>query len=386
MYINPSGNVLIGGSTNTSYNPTFFVKNKSGAVANIAGWNFGGTSTSNDSNNNLLNVGSYYNGSSMVATNSTATGYQQYSGIHVFYTDSGLTPGSTYSNTERMRITSGGTLLVGTPSGPIDGANQKLQIHGSIRQDVKGVSYGEGMIMNFPADGTNYGGFFFHQTSTAMAAVGASSIKWGINYNYMPETGTGAGYLSFAAANTSTRMAITSGGTVLVGLTSPVTGRVSVVGLQVNNEVYSKGSSSGYFWEDRVNSANWGGWYTTTGLTYLYNGSASVCSINMSTGAYTALSDVNKKKDFEESNIGLNEVLQLKPTLFRFKDTKENSQKELGFIAQEVKDYIPQAYVEGDKFIGLNDRPILAAAIKAIQEQQTLITALQEKLERNNII
>ena len=110
FYITSGGNVLIGDTSNASGSPTFYVKNKAGAVANIAGWNFGGTTTAENGNNNLLTSGAYYNGSSMVATQTTSTGYQQYSGIHVFYTDSGLTPGNTYSNTERMRITSGGYL------------------------------------------------------------------------------------------------------------------------------------------------------------------------------------------------------------------------------------------------------------------------------------
>jgi hypothetical protein len=103
--------------------------------------------------------------------------------------------------------------------------------------------------------------------------------------------------------------------------------------------------------------------------------------INSSSGAYTALSDVNKKKDFEQSPIGLNEVLGLKPTLYRMKTEANDTDKHLGFIAQEVKDFIPQAYSEsgeGDsKFIGLTEMPIIAALVKAIQEQQTQIEELK---------
>ena len=73
---------------------------------------------------------------------------------------------------------------------------------------------------------------------------------------------------------------------------------------------------------------------------------ATVATINSSTGAYTATSDINKKKDFEDSKIGLNEVMKLKPKLFRMKTENENSDKHLGFIAQEVKEVIPQAYLE----------------------------------------
>ena len=79
----------------------------------------------------------------------------------------------------------------------------------------------------------------------------------------------------------------------------------------------------------------------------------------------------------EQSTIGLNAILGLKPTLYRMK-SEDNTEKHLGFIAQEVKEFIPQAYVENEDFIGLSDRPIIAALVKAIQE-------LNNKLVKNNI-
>jgi hypothetical protein len=59
----------------------------------------------------------------------------------------------------------------------------------------------------------------------------------------------------------------------------------------------------------------------------------------------------------------------------------DNSPKHLGFIAQQVKDFIPQAYVESDDMIGLSDRPIIAALVKAIQEQQKQIEELKLKIK-----
>ena len=101
------------------------------------------------------------------------------------------------------------------------------------------------------------------------------------------------------------------------------------------------------------------------------------------TGVYTALSDINKKKDFEESTIGLSAILGLKPTLYRMKEEDESAEKQLGFIAQEVKEFIPQAYIEkidGERtFIGLQDRPIISALVKAIQELSAKVTALETK-------
>ena len=111
------------------------------------------------------------------------------------------------------------------------------------------------------------------------------------------------------------------------------------------------------------------------------SGFATVGVISESTGAYTAVSDINKKKDFEKSEIGLKEVMELKPKLYRMKDDDEDSNKHLGFIAQEVKEVIPQAYVEEGEFIGLNERAIIAALTKAIQELKADNDSLKARIE-----
>jgi hypothetical protein len=191
----------------------------------------------------------------------------------------------------------------------------------------------------------------------------------------------------FVVETTDTpRFTITQSGTVLVNAESAIgAGRVEARSLQITNEVYSRGPLGGYFWEDRSNSNNWYGWYATSATIYLWNGSTNISSINTSNGTYTALSDVNKKKDIETSNVGLNSIMCLRPTLYRMKDEDNSCEKHLGFIAQEVQQYIPQAYSESDngdcsKFIGLNDRAIIATLVKGMQEQQCKITLLESCL------
>lgn len=161
--------------------------------------------------------------------------------------------------------------------------------------------------------------------------------------------------------------------------------------LEVNGDIMANGSAAGLFWANRSATpsagANWYGWYTTGGTIYLYNPAAgNIASINASTGAYTALSDAAKKKDFEPSAVGLDAVLALKPTLFRMDTDADDAPKQLGFVAQEVKDHIPQAYVEEQNtdaggnestYIGLNDRPIIAALVKAVQELEARVAQLE---------
>jgi hypothetical protein len=184
-----------------------------------------------------------------------------------------------------------------------------------------------------------------------------------------------------------------SSGNLLVAKTTGTSAGINSGSIQGGKEIMSCGSTAGIAWENRsggvTSNSNWYMWYNSGGTNFLYNGAANIVSINGSTGVYTALSDADKKKDFEPSTVGLQAILRLKPTLYRMKDAEENSDKELGFIAQDVKDFIPQAYVETNSedangqpytFIGLQDRPILAALTKAIQEQQAMIEELKAKV------
>lgn len=184
-------------------------------------------------------------------------------------------------------------------------------------------------------------------------------------------------------------IAYDNGSQIIIGSTTATSASVSGK-LQVASDFIATGSLAGIFWENRsggvTSNSNWYGWYTSSGTIYLYNGSANIASINSSTGAYTALSDATKKKDFEPSNIGLAAIKALKPTLFRMATDASDAPKQLGFVAQEVKDHIPQAYVEEQNidasgqesvYIGLNDRPIIAALVKAVQELEARVAQLE---------
>jgi hypothetical protein len=108
---------------------------------------------------------------------------------------------------------------------------------------------------------------------------------------------------------------------------------------------------------------------------YSTNLNTTKATISATTGVYTAVSDRNQKKDFEPSLLGLQEILQLKPTLYRYKngtvDREEqdlNEPKSVGFIAQEVQPILPQAYSESGDFIGLDYNSFIPVLVKAIQE------------------
>jgi hypothetical protein len=97
-----------------------------------------------------------------------------------------------------------------------------------------------------------------------------------------------------------------------------------------------------------------------------------------------ATSDMNLKNTIENSPFGLNEILLLNPVTFLYNDINrklDSDVKEVGFIAQDVFDIIPNAVSStGTGDLQLDYRAITATLVKAIQEQQALIKALEQRI------
>jgi hypothetical protein len=254
---------------------------------------------------------------------------------------------------ERMRITSAGNVCIGTSTS---------SGYGNVNLDLNA--------------GTLPAAYFVLKTSSN-SVIAEYALDSGAAYLSTKTTHP----IIFRTSDVE-RMRIATNGKILINRTTSTSDTPGEKQIEINGNIFSRGSLAGYFFDDRVNASYWYGWYATGNtVVYFFNGftQSNIGTINPSTGAYTALSDINKKKDFEESTIGLNAILGLKPTLYRMKTDKESEPKQLGFIAQQVKEFIPQAYVESEDFIGLNDKPIVAALVKAVQELSAKVSALENK-------
>jgi hypothetical protein len=293
---------------------------------------------------------------------------------------------------EAARISAARNFLIGTTTD----SGQKLIVNGTAY--ISGnVGFGTtSAVTNFDLNSAIAGAY---TTSSSQAPIRAFNVTnaGGINSSVMSfqcstdnsasnpvarigvageSAGSNNGALVFMTRDGSgviERARITSGGTALFNTTTDT----GVGKVQVRDAAFEVINS--YYWLFNTgNSSRYGFLNNGSGALVLNTfGVGNVGSFNMTTGIYTPLSDKNKKKNFENSNLGLDAVLKLKPTLYNIITQKNNEAKELGFIAQEVKEVIKEAYVESGDFIGLNYQAIIATLVKAVQELNTKIENLK---------
>jgi len=114
------------------------------------------------------------------------------------------------------------------------------------------------------------------------------------------------------------------------------------------------------------------------------NGSASnVASINAMTGEFSSLSDRTVKTNVEALNSTLGSLLQLQAYKYHFLGNEEAQTKSIGFMAQDIKRYFPELVTlnSDNNLHHLNYTGLGVIAIKAIQEQQTLLQDQNTKIE-----
>ena len=119
-------------------------------------------------------------------------------------------------------------------------------------------------------------------------------------------------------------------------------------------------------------------------------------SILVGTGTRTVVADANGqlsapvsdesvKENIRPIGYGINEIMQMNPVWFEFKDEFKNygETRQNGNIAQEMVEIIPEAVFTTPKtgMMGINYEQLHAVYIKAIQEQQAIIDGLIARIE-----
>ena len=177
------------------------------------------------------------------------------------------------------------------------------------------------------------------------------------------------------------RMRIDSSGNLLVGTTTQAsTAKISIAG--------SVGATAGYLCHAGISAGNVFG----NVFNFFWTSSSLQAWIDITNvGTVTLVSDYRIKKDIvTQDTPAIARINQLRPVTYERTDYKNlykaDGVAREGFIAHELQEIIPSA-VEGEKdaenqIQSLSLDALCSVMVKAIQEQQALITDLQARLTK----
>ena len=182
------------------------------------------------------------------------------------------------------------------------------------------------------------------------------------------------------------------GGHTMFSSASGATGKVGIQTVPTHElHVKHRGSSNGSAGikiENSGNNKNWWSLYTANGSGQFefYHKGVIKGRILPTDGTYVKSSDARLKHDVIRIGSVLDKVQRLAPKSYLFNDHPHAEKRSLGFIAQEVEKLFPNLvqYNPSDKnkFLSLNYDGFSVLAIKAIQEQQTMIDDQHNEIEQ----
>ena len=277
----------------------------------------------------------------------------------IFKTNSGS------SLTERMRITSGGVVEIGTSTAQ---TNSKLD----VRNNGSAIEFGHtnnndwyyGTLGAYGSAGNPFISFstFCEQNDNRWTTQGSpGNIISNDNGNLVFQQITSTNSTAQAAVE---RMRITTGGDVLIGTDSTTVGGVAGHKLVIDTTSQNLGIITASGSHQAVRFAN---------------GSTAVGSINLTTSSttYNTSSDYRLKEDLQDF-AGLDMVSKIPVYDFKWK-TDEN--RSYGVMAHELQEVLPQAVVgekDAEEMQSVDYSKIVPLLVKSIQE----LTAKVDKLEQ----
>jgi len=291
-------------------------------------------------------------------TSNYATTYLQYQGEHRWNTAPSGTAGNAITFTQAMTLDASGRLLVGLTS--------SLNANGAVQ--AGGFSDTRVVI-----DGSSTQGIYFTKSG---ADNGTYRVDASGNYNW------------FVKGAATANMTLDASGNLLVGTTSA---NASVGGLAVtststtkNALVLNQTGAAGTSWNLII------GYYGVFGVTavnsFLVANNGNVQNLNNS---YGAISDIKLKDNIVDVTPKLADLMKVKVRNYNLKNAPE--QKQIGVVAQELEQIFPSMVDEAidrdeeGNDLGTTTKSVkysvfVPMLIKAIQEQQILITSLTERI------
>jgi hypothetical protein len=143
--------------------------------------------------------------------------------------------------------------------------------------------------------------------------------------------------------------------------------------------IENSNSSSPLIWGDFANNRlviNGNSSDNTNSRTFFSNGAAG------GTGAWNNDSDVRMKKNIATINQALDKVQSLRGVNFEWKETVHHEDGlQMGFIAQEVEEVIPEVVSNGGDSYSMQYSPLTALLVEAVKEQQQIINDLKQRVQ-----
>ena len=274
------------------------------------------------------------------------------------------------NDTERMRIDSSGRVGIGTSS-----PSAKLEvIHGNVSQG-NGVTFGRTASQSWDFWGDSGANVLYSKGNFAI--IGTSDSQ----------------DLSFRTNNTD-RMRIDTSGNVLINQSSS---NLTYGKLQVSagGETAGFGGIVGFFDTDgSVASSNliqllaFSGDTDATGGQFIRfsDSNSTMGSVSAASGttvSYNTSSDRRMKENIVDASSQLDVINNIQIREF---DWIKNGHHEVGVIAQELNEVIPNVVQEGGEDVneepwGVDYGKLTPYLIKAMQEQQTIINDLKTRIE-----
>ena len=131
---------------------------------------------------------------------------------------------------------------------------------------------------------------------------------------------------------------------------------------------------------------NWSMYSTGAGAYRFYVGWNG--TIFATTTTISAISDERLKENIRDLDLGLDAIMAVKPRRFDWKEGKGQDKKNaVGFIAQEYEKVFTGSVStslpgeDGIEYKTLNHEELIPTLVKAIQEQQAIITDLRNRIE-----
>ena len=193
-------------------------------------------------------------------------------------------------------------------------------------------------------------------------------------FNY--ETGA----MLFGTSNTE-RMRIDSSGNLLVGSTT--SSLTSGDGFVFTPDANVAGAKTGYATDTQT---CWNMYSSGAAAYRFYVGWGGTVFATNTT--ISAISDQRLKENIQDLDAGLDKIMALKPRQFDWKEGKgKNVKGDRGFIAQEFEQVFPDLIDEWKDPAPEGEDPyksvradLIPVLVKAIQEQQALIKALEQRI------